>query len=66
MSKKISAGFLGFVSVIFLNICKTYKQKHCVRFFRICKYAFLIFEKRISKKIALGFVGFVSVLFLNS
>ena len=63
MSKKISAGVLGFVSVIFLNILKTYKQKNCVRFFRICKYAFLIFEKGVSEKIAPGFLGFLSVPF---
>ena len=27
------------------------KQKNCARYFEICKYAFLISEKRISKKL---------------
>ena len=32
-------------------------------FFKICKYSFLIFEKKDKQKIALAFLGFVSMLF---
>ena len=65
LSKKIFPVFLGFVSMLFLNISKRHQEKNGVRFFRICKYAFLIFGKEVGKKIASGFLGFVSVLFLN-
>ena len=65
MSKKIPRSFLEFLSGIFLNIWRMDQQKNCVRFFRICKSAFLIFEKGVSKKIVSGFLGFVSVIFLN-
>ena len=65
MNKKIPRSFLGFLSGIFLNISRMDQEKNCVRFFRICKSAFLIFEKGVSKKIASGFLGFVSVLYLN-
>ena len=65
MNKKIPRSFLGFLSGIVLNISRMDQEKNCVRFFRICKSAFLIFEKGVSKKIASGFLGFVSVLYLN-
>ena len=64
MSKIIPRSSLGFLSGIFLNIWRKDQQKICVRFFRICRYALLIFEKGVSKKRASGFLGFVSVLFL--
>ena len=40
MSKKIVPGFLRFVSMLFLIFEKRDEQKNCVRFFKICKYAF--------------------------
>ena len=57
-------GFLGFVSMLFVIFKKKDEQKNCVRFYRICKYLFLIFEKGMSKKIVLGFLGFACMLFL--
>ena len=39
-------------------------QKNGARFFKICKYTFLIFEKRDKQKIVPGFLRFVSILFL--
>ena len=38
-------------------------KKNCARYFKIRKYAFLIFEKAMSKKIVLGIFRFVSMLF---
>ena len=53
----------GFVSILLFDISKGDKQNNCARFFKICKYTFLIFEKGISKIIAPGFIGFVNILF---
>ena len=39
-------------------------KKNWARFFEICKYAFLIFEKEMSKKIVPGFLRVVSMLSL--
>ena len=53
--------------MLFLIFQKGDKQKICARYFKIRKYAFLIFEKGISKKTVTGnlrFVNFVSMLFL--
>ena len=53
--------------MLFLIFQKGDKQKNCARYFKIRKYAFLIFEKGISKKTVTGnlrFVNFVSMLFL--
>ena len=50
MSKKTAPGFLGFVSMLFDYLKKEW-VKNCVRFFRICKCAFLIFEKGMGKKL---------------
>ena len=36
---------LGLVNILFLIFEKGNKQKNCVRYFEIRKYAFLIFEK---------------------
>ena len=36
---------LRFVSMLFSIFEKGDEQKNCVRFFKICKYSFLIFEK---------------------
>ena len=64
ISEKIVLGFLRFVSIHFLIFEKGDKRKNCARFFKVCKYTFLIFEKKgISEKIALGFLRFVSILF---
>ena len=47
------------------------KQKNWARFFKICKYTFLIFEKGGKQKIVPGFLrfasilGFVCMLFIN-
>ena len=39
------------------------KQKNWPRFFKICKYTFLIFEKGGKQKIVPGFLRFASILF---
>ena len=54
---------LGFVSILFLIFEKRNKQKNCVRYFEIIKYALLMFEKGMSKKIVPGISTFVSMLF---
>ena len=38
-------------------------KKNCARYFKIRKYAFLIFEEAMSKKIVPGILRFVSMLF---
>ena len=38
------------------------KKKNCARFFKICKYTFLVFEKEDKQKIASGFLKFVNIL----
>ena len=50
MSKKIASGFLGFVTVLFLNIWKKNEQKNFPSFFRICMSVFFIFEKGMCKE----------------
>ena len=45
MSKKTVAGILGFLSMVFSIFEKGDELKNCARYFKICKYAFLIFEK---------------------
>ena len=45
------------------NIWKGDEQKNCLRYFEICKYAFLIFEKAYEQKIVLGILRFVSMVF---
>ena len=45
MNKKAVTGILRFVSMLFLLFEKGDEQKNCARYFKICKYAFLIFEK---------------------
>ena len=49
--------------MVFFNIPKRDEQKTCARVYRICKCAFLIFQKADEQKIALDFLGFVSMLF---
>ena len=47
MKKGISEkNVAGFVDILFLIFEKGDKRKSCARFFKICKYTFLIFEKR--------------------
>ena len=43
---------------------KKRRANNCARYFKIRKYAFLIFEKAMSKKIAPQILTFVSILFL--
>ena len=38
-------------------------KKNCARYFKIRKYAFLIFEKAMSKKIGVGILRYVSMRF---
>ena len=49
-------GFSRFVSILSLIFDKEDKPKNSARFFKICKYTFLIFEG-IRKKIVSGFVN---------
>ena len=60
VSKKI---VLRFVRILFLIFENRNKQKNCVRYFEIIKYALLMFEKGMSKKIVPGISTFVSMLF---
>ena len=53
---------LRFVSILFLIFEKRKKEKNCVRYFEIIKYAFLMFGKGISKKIVPRISTFVSML----
>ena len=39
------------------------KKKDCTRYFEICKYAFLIFEKGDKQKTVPGILRFVNMLF---
>ena len=58
---------LRFISMLFVIFKNGNRQKNCARYFKIRKYAFLIFEKGISKKTVTGnlrFLNFVSMLFL--
>ena len=57
------SGILTFVSMLFLTLKKWDKQKNCARYFKIRKYAFLIFGKGISDKSVPGFSEFISMLF---
>ena len=64
MKKRISKKIvLRFVSILFLIFEKRKKEKNCVRYFEIIKYAFLMFGKEISKKFVPGISTFVSMLF---
>ena len=47
----------------FFNIWKRNKQKNCARFFKICKYTFLIFEIGCKPKIVIGFVNILFLIF---
>ena len=49
--KNTGPGILRFVCMLCFNISKGDKQKDCARYFKICNYAFSIFEKEISKKL---------------
>ena len=40
-------GILGFLSMVFSIFEKGDEQRNCARYFKICKYAFLIFEKGV-------------------
>ena len=63
MSKKTVPGILRFVSMLFLIFEKGDKQNNCARYFEICKYFFLIFEKEDKQKTVPGILRFVSILF---
>ena len=55
---------LRFVSMLFSIFEKGDEQKNCVKFFKICKYSFLIFEKGgDEQKIVPEILRFVSMLF---
>ena len=56
-------GILRFVSMLFLIFKKGDKQKTSSRYFKIRKYAFLMFEMVISKESVPGFLEFISMLF---
>ena len=49
----------GFVSILLFDISKGDKQNNCARFYRICKYTFLIFEKGDKQKTVPGFVSII-------
>ena len=57
------SGVLRFVSVLVSIFEKENEEKNCPRYFEICKYAFLIFEKGNNQKIAPGILRFVSIHF---
>ena len=61
--KKDVSGVLRFVSILVSIFEKENEEKNCPRYFEICKYAFLIFEKGNNQKIVPGISRFVSMLF---
>ena len=62
MSKKIALGFLGFASMLFY-FWKRDEQKNCVRFFKICKYAFS-FDYFLVRKGVIEMFGVCMYVFL--
>ena len=62
MGKKTVPDIFRFISTLFLYLKKGMSKK-TVRYFQICKYAFLIFGKGDEQKKLPGIFGFVSMLF---
>ena len=50
MRKKTVAGLFRFVSILFLNIRKGYKETNCPRDFEIPQDAFFKYIRRVSTK----------------
>ena len=63
ISEKIVLGLLRFLSILFWIFEKGDQRKNCARFFKICKYTFLISGKEDKQKICFSICEYTFLIF---